>query len=53
LLVDRRCRTLKEELDEIKKSLDLAKPFMTPEGLKEVESTGMYVRSGIWLGNLR
>jgi hypothetical protein len=32
----------KEELDEIKKSLDAAKPFMTVEGLKEIERTGLY-----------
>ncbi len=31
-----------EELDEVKKAFDKIKPFLTPEGLKELERTGLY-----------
>jgi Protein of unknown function (DUF3109) len=31
-----------EELDEVKKAFDKIKPFLTPEGFKELERTGLY-----------
>ena len=31
-----------EELDEVKKAFEHIKPFLTPEGLKELERTGLY-----------
>lgn len=31
-----------EELDEVKKAFEQIKPFLTPEGLKELERTGLY-----------
>ena len=41
----------KDEMKNLDKNFEAIKPYLTKEGLKEIEQKGKYLlRSGIWMG---